>query len=365
MSNASAASILAQEEADMLQELYASSYCFLAATALIFFEYIVTFSEEVRVIWGARFTTFRTESRLVAYSTEVSSDGRTVTCSAQSIGCRSCEAVNVLENVSIIVLEAVTASFSAFRTYAISGHQIVPALLVLLLGLAPVGDNIFANTGYSYSFVTYVGRYPVCNSNQRESVAIQKKTDPPLHRLVIFDRICAAVSDLIVVLVTWFKTAGLAMEVRKLRLRGSIATVLMRDGTLYFMALLLLNVLEIVITLHYVNSQASLPVQLHGCSKVTFKQNPANYVTVFQLPISSILISRLILNLRQVSLGSVGLNTISLSAVDTPDIPSRLVGNIGAELQHSSLVFENVEDNMEDEQGMTEGCETYELEQVQ
>ena len=42
--------------------------------------------------------------------------------------------------------------------------------------------------------------------------------------------ICLAVSDLIVVLVTWFKTFRLAIEVRKLRLKGSIATVLMRDG---------------------------------------------------------------------------------------------------------------------------------------
>ncbi|KZT08823.1 uncharacterized protein LAESUDRAFT_603530, partial [Laetiporus sulphureus 93-53] len=48
--------------------------------------------------------------------------------------------------------------------------------------------------------------------------------------VVLIARICPAVSDLIVLLVTWFKTFRLAMEVRKLRFRGSIATVLMRDG---------------------------------------------------------------------------------------------------------------------------------------
>ncbi|KZT08755.1 uncharacterized protein LAESUDRAFT_54122 [Laetiporus sulphureus 93-53] len=78
MSNASAASILAQEEADLLQESYIYAYCCLATTgtlsgwttindrtrltdwtcsALIFFEHIVTFSEEVHVIWGGRLTT--------------------------------------------------------------------------------------------------------------------------------------------------------------------------------------------------------------------------------------------------------------------------------------------------------------------
>ncbi|KZT08754.1 uncharacterized protein LAESUDRAFT_723684 [Laetiporus sulphureus 93-53] len=138
------------------------------------------------------------------------------------------------------------------------------------------------------------------------------------------------------------------MEVRKLRFKGSIATVLMRDGTLYFMALLLLNILQIVIKIRYENSQ-----------------NTADYVVLFLPPISSILISRFILNLRQVSVGSVDLNTISHSALNTPDIPSRLVGNFGADVQHTSLIFENVEDNAEDEQNISVDCEAYELAQVQ
>ncbi|KZT08757.1 uncharacterized protein LAESUDRAFT_723688 [Laetiporus sulphureus 93-53] len=138
------------------------------------------------------------------------------------------------------------------------------------------------------------------------------------------------------------------MEVRKLRFKGSITTVLMRDGTLYFMALLLLNILEIVIKVHYENSQ-----------------NAASWVSVFLPPISSILISRFILNLRQLSLGSVDLNTISHSTQNTPDIPSRLVGNFGADVQHTSPVFEDVEDNDEDEQNISGDFEAHELAQVQ
>ena len=36
--------------------------------------------------------------------------------------------------------------FAAFRTYAISGHQVVPALLVLLLGLAQLGGYYIVST---------------------------------------------------------------------------------------------------------------------------------------------------------------------------------------------------------------------------
>ncbi|KZT08828.1 uncharacterized protein LAESUDRAFT_602900, partial [Laetiporus sulphureus 93-53] len=105
-------------------------------SALIFYEHIVTFPEEVHVIWGGRLTT-------------------------------------------------VTVIFALNR------------YLLMVQGISFALDPIWWHT--------------------------------PLV-IIIFDRICPAVSDLIVLLVTWFKTARLAIEVRNLRFRGSIATVLMRDG---------------------------------------------------------------------------------------------------------------------------------------
>ncbi|KZT02213.1 uncharacterized protein LAESUDRAFT_431460 [Laetiporus sulphureus 93-53] len=122
--------------------------------------------------------------------------------------------------------------------------------------------------------------------------------------------------------------------------------MLLRDGTLHFM---------------YVRLCRSALSRL--CSSTQNRYSAS--ASIFLVPMTSILVSRFILNLCQVSLGSVGLNTISHSTLNTPDLPSRLLGNIGAELQNTSLVFEDIEDNMEDEQGITEGCETYELAQVQ
>ncbi|KZT03959.1 uncharacterized protein LAESUDRAFT_728671, partial [Laetiporus sulphureus 93-53] len=112
--------------------------------------------------------------------------------------------------------------------------------------------------------------------------------------------------------------------------------------------LLILNILEIVIKVRYENSQ-----------------NTATYVAHFLPPISSIPVSRFILNLRQASSGSMRLNTNSHSTLNTSDFTSRLVGNIGAEVQHTSLVFENVEDSMEDEPSISGDRDAYELTQVQ
>ncbi|KZT02082.1 uncharacterized protein LAESUDRAFT_662599, partial [Laetiporus sulphureus 93-53] len=154
--------------------------------AFIFFEYMVTFAEEVQVIWGARLTTVTVIFALNRYLLVV--QGVSSTLSA------------VWWHTPLRLIDKLLG-FSAFRTYAISGGQIAPALLVLLLGLVPAGANIV--------IVALICTIPA---------------------VIIFARICPAVSDLIVVLVTWFKTSGLAIKVRKLRLKGSIATVLVRDG---------------------------------------------------------------------------------------------------------------------------------------
>ncbi|KZT10687.1 uncharacterized protein LAESUDRAFT_643679, partial [Laetiporus sulphureus 93-53] len=160
---------------------------------LIFFEYIVTFSEEVYVIWQARLTTVTAIFALNHYLLVVQG----INFALDAIWWHTPLVSRCDSNSEIFDLKFMKRlidkllGFSAFRTYAVSGHQIIPALLVLLLGLAPVGANLV---------------------------------------IVFVARICPAASDLIVVLLTWFKTFRLAIEVRKLQLRGSISTVLMRDG---------------------------------------------------------------------------------------------------------------------------------------
>ncbi|KZT01602.1 uncharacterized protein LAESUDRAFT_663589, partial [Laetiporus sulphureus 93-53] len=152
---------------------------------LIFFEYIVTLSEEVHVIWGARLTAVTVIFALNRYLLTV-------------------QGISFILNAfwwHTPLVSQLVSCFSAFRAYAISEHQIVPALIVLLLGLAPVGVNAV--------------------------IVALTRTIPTV---VLIARIGPAISDLIVVLITWFKTSGLAIEARRLRLRGSIATVLMRDG---------------------------------------------------------------------------------------------------------------------------------------
>ncbi|KZT02212.1 uncharacterized protein LAESUDRAFT_601853, partial [Laetiporus sulphureus 93-53] len=161
---------------------------------LIFYEYIVTFPQEVHVIWGARLTTvtiifainrymLMVQGVMFALSSVFKLWHAPLVSHAQV---RDCLTSNFMKR-----LIGKWLGFAAFRTYAISRPQVVPALLVLLLGLAQVSGYYIVN---------------------------------------LATVICPAIADLIVVLVTWYKTFRLAVEVRKLRIKGSIATMLLRDG---------------------------------------------------------------------------------------------------------------------------------------
>ncbi|KAI0803011.1 hypothetical protein BC629DRAFT_89367 [Irpex lacteus] len=87
--------------------------------------------------------------------------------------------------------------------------------------------------------------------------------------------------DILVLAVTWFKTARLYNEARRQRKNFPLATMLFRDGTLYFVILLTLNILQII--------EANVPVLLS-----------MDVSEPFQEVLPSIIICRFILNLRQV-----------------------------------------------------------------
>ncbi|PIL32865.1 hypothetical protein GSI_04983 [Ganoderma sinense ZZ0214-1] len=135
--------------------------------------------------------------------------------------------------------------FSAFRVYAVSGRKVVPTLLVSLLSAAPIINSLIVNGGF-----TTVERLP-----------------NPFN--------C---SDITRISPQWNFRPNFKKD------RETLGAVLLRDGSLYFIVLALLNTLHIALT------TVSLDVV----------DADASYVTLFIDPISSILTCRFILNLRKV-----------------------------------------------------------------
>ncbi|KAJ3554287.1 hypothetical protein NM688_g3190 [Phlebia brevispora] len=212
------------------------------------------------------------------------------------------------------------AVFSALRVYAVADRNQAFSLVILLLYVFPILANMIL---FSTVYVT-VARYHIfgsqCNELWTWSSAQWKA--PHLQRIVavFVVRLPVIIADVLCVLMTWRKTASFSK-------RTPLLWITFRDGTIYFIVLFTMNVAQIVLeTATFLANTNITPV--------------ATFVSV----LTAILISRFILNLRQVVE-----NRQSESRVSTALFVrgSSLLGNLGEPLEH-----ENDEDVLDENEGL-------------
>ncbi|EMD31627.1 hypothetical protein CERSUDRAFT_100293 [Gelatoporia subvermispora B] len=131
-------------------------------------------------------------------------------------------------------------------------------------------------------------------------------------------------ADTIILALTWGKTWGMVRMARGLNVKAPLMTLILRDGTLYFVGLLSINVLSLV-----------------GWATNVFTD-----AGVFSTPLCSIIITHFLLNLRQLAHGSTdGISRPHSGREGTPDpVDSQtsslqfglFVGNMGESLVHGS-----------------------------
>ncbi|RPD59015.1 hypothetical protein L227DRAFT_612400 [Lentinus tigrinus ALCF2SS1-6] len=100
------------------------------------------------------------------------------------------------------------------------------------------------------------------------------------------------VADVLLIYITWTKLSNrdvLRGISRNTRL--SLSDIILRDGTVYFIVLFFLNVLHLAFSL--------LSLEKDG--------NQASYVTTFTAPITTILVSRFLLQLQEANQAAIGL----------------------------------------------------------
>ncbi|KAI0937584.1 hypothetical protein AcV7_003580 [Taiwanofungus camphoratus] len=120
-------------------------------------------------------------------------------------------------------------------------------------------------------------------------------------------------ADAVVLATTLYATYGIKQLISQTSMKISVTMLLLRDGTIYFSVLLALNITYIII--YFLNVYISIGL----------------FFDVF----TSILISHLFLNLRQVHLVQGHLSS-ELSQTSDLQFASRIVGNLGAPLNHGS-----------------------------
>ncbi|OCH91388.1 hypothetical protein OBBRIDRAFT_834254 [Obba rivulosa] len=165
-------------ESDALGE-----YCILAVVCLIFYDYALTFTSEVELIWGRRLTSVTLLFHLNRWITFAWTACGLLTLDpagpthAFSFFMRlpACIGLNILAGSVSLILKSVWAVFSAVRIYAISGGSWRLSYVVYLLGMVPVGTGVYGSfiaTSYSVSNIPVIGMTCVENIKDNEAETV-------------------------------------------------------------------------------------------------------------------------------------------------------------------------------------------------
>ncbi|KAH8103462.1 hypothetical protein BXZ70DRAFT_1005879 [Cristinia sonorae] len=304
-----------------------SSNCAYAASAITWYDYFITFPREVRSLWQRKFNVVTLLFILERYAALTLFTLRWI--SSYTITADSCRLTQIaLKIVSFLVTFGI-GLFTSFRAYAITGRMTLLVLAVTLCGMFSPAANIynFARP----STLVYNREQLVCVMNPTaEAIQRTPKTSAPLPMLV---RSITIFGDILVLVITWNKSYSIYRDSRRIKgFKPKVAVMLLRDGTLYFLTLALLNIAVLL--------QVTFGVLLN-------KNGASSFIFVSEA-VASTLICRFILNLRDIAGDTKAADGTTGDSTTLNFATPSLLGNLAAPLHTSLLARTNSEDSDSD-----------------
>ncbi|GJE90431.1 hypothetical protein PsYK624_065640 [Phanerochaete sordida] len=281
-----------------------------ASMTLAFYEYLITFSDEVDIFWKRKLNA-TSLLFLATRWTMVLSAILDVTPTSSVHGCkRTLWTLNILA----LITYAQVAAFSALRAFAMSYRNYIMASVVLLLGLVPFGTTLYVAVISAYDYIpppldACVASAPNLSNRVHGTIELI------LARLVYITRSSLLAGDTVVLAVTWLRTFNQWREARRLNVSLSVSTCLLRDGTCGLLAINMAQMLT---------------------------------YTVISSPLTSlidalppVLMNRFIINLRSLDTtaepqASSHAQRWSQFSVPNFRVPESLLGNVGEDLEVAS-----------------------------
>ncbi|TBU29476.1 hypothetical protein BD311DRAFT_756743 [Dichomitus squalens] len=253
------------------------TYCGVAAQALSYYDYLITFHNEVTLFWiPMRINGASVLFLLNRYLNLVMQIGYWIQVpNSLQVARRQFEFFYVIEPLQYLPW----AAFSALRAYALcpKPYKRFISTIVFSLTLVPLVVNMLHDlhwTSYVYD-PTLPG-----------TIAVDTLAPNINMRFVMACRFSLMAADLLVLCVTWYQTYETVKMSRRFapgQETQSLASILLHDGTSYFLILLILNVLHVAFTL---SSVANDPF------------SPSSVVILIEEPLTSVLTSRFLINLQ-------------------------------------------------------------------
>ncbi|KAM5545121.1 hypothetical protein V8D89_001232 [Ganoderma adspersum] len=314
--------------AEALSSLFTSIHCSNASLVIMLYDWLVCLDQEVACIWKP---SGGLNAGSLVYALSRFPVMMSVVFSTATISPLSIPVSNLL------------SLFSVFRVYAVSGQKVMPTLVVSLLSTVTIITALIINGRF-----TKVEILP-SPFNCSGVITLSSQWVFRSRRITMISRISLVAAETIVIAVTWRnRIYGLGRDSRG---GETLGIILLRDGSLYFFILALLNVLHIILT--------ALSVD-----EVT---NKASYVTLFTDPcawlrISTVLTCRFILNLRQVDKSRMSSTMpsggdVEFAARGSRSTLPRFMVSFGEPLHTAVVGLEDVDEveDIEEYSGTTDG----------
>ncbi|TDL17901.1 hypothetical protein BD410DRAFT_775512 [Rickenella mellea] len=287
-----------------------ATYILTKVEALVFYDYALTFSTEVSETWNSKFSGAQALFFLTRYSYMLFTALLCAIIFLQNPSETRCRVLTFNATVWVITTPIGFYGILTLRTYALYQKNTFILVILGVLGAANV------------SLAVYIGvaEKPEVGSTVYGTIC-GKPEIPTVDRVQLASTIISLIFGVLVFTLTFAKTIRHAVEMRKVGLGKSLAYFILRDGTLYFLANLLFQVVNAAV--YFIPASWSIG-------------NWLGVAISFSNTLTVILTNRLVLNLRRVSHRREG-NALTIGEIGTIHVPafaiSSLIGNLGAPLR--------------------------------
>ncbi|KIP09452.1 hypothetical protein PHLGIDRAFT_116395 [Phlebiopsis gigantea 11061_1 CR5-6] len=261
-------------------ELTTFGYISVAVDALLFYEYIVTFEDEVRTVWHRPWSA--PSMLLLSVRWNMLLTSMTVYLPMNNL--LQCSFVFYFTSFLNLIGYLQSASLSALRVYVLSANKLALAAAVMLLGSVPFTTNLFATIDNNVTYTSDTLPLPGCDSDIKYSERLEKQ-----------------------------RTFGQWRDARKANFSNvSVTTCLLRDGACYFLIFLVINLMQMILP-----NEGTVDT----------------YAGYFISNLPPLLLNRFIINLRSVKT-TLGTDTINSSgpSLDSDNLHIAFLGNVGESL---------------------------------
>ncbi|KAI0763245.1 hypothetical protein BC629DRAFT_1543695 [Irpex lacteus] len=239
----------------------------VALLALVVYEHLITLEQEIEVVWRHQFSVYRVILLINRYCILA----YTIIGVINQVFSFNCNVLAGLTAGLMIALLLVVTLLAAIRAFAISTwrYRILIAVSICTLGSVPIGADLYIWSTQTAVPLPILGG---CGANST--------IDPFVNlQLTRVSRAAVIAADLILLVVTWIKTFGTWKSTSRHNQSFCISQAILRDGTLYFLVFLALNISQIVV----------------------FEVTGVGIIAPFLLAFTSVLSSRFIINLRWIA----------------------------------------------------------------